>query len=295
MQGKAQLAKDQYSMDIRTITKEVSMVYYEIAFWEQMRQNFHYLDSLYFEFVYAANRKYELGESNYLEKLTAETKGKEVSLKLKQINESIRKAYINLNLWLQADSIYKIDNLAMERIELIGLDTISHPAFRFYADAMKLSDRQLNLEKQRLLPDLNASVFNGMNDGPGRQSFSGFQVGIAIPLWFGNQKSQIAAAKIGSAILVSESENYKIQLSSKYLALQSDLRQFEEGLKYYDKTGKTLAKETLFHATKAFQNGEINFLQYIQLLENAKSIESTYLNNLFQYNMTVLEANYIMN
>ncbi len=295
MRGQSQLAKDQYTLDKRTITKEVSMVYYEIVYWEQMRKNYKYLDSLYADFVHAANRKYEEGESNYLEKLTAETKGKEVSLKLNQIQESIQKSYIRLNQWLQSDTAYKIGDSAMQRIQLIPLDTASHPALNYYDDAIRVSDEQIKLEKQRLLPDLNASVFNGTNDGPSAESYFGFQVGVAIPLWFGYQKSKIAAAKIGSSILVSESVNYKIQLTSKYQELQSDLRKFEEGLKYYQATGKKLSEETLFHATKAFQSGEIDFLEYTQLLDNAKSIESTYLFNLFQYNMTALEANYLMN
>ena len=77
--------------------------------------------------------------------------------------------------------------------------------------------------------------------------------------------------------------------------MRSDLKQYEEGLTYYESTGKKLSKETLFYANKAYQSGEINFLQYAQLLENAKTIESNYLKSLFQYNMTVLEANYLMN
>jgi len=82
---------------------------------------------------------------------------------------------------------------------------------------------------------------------------------------------------------------------SKYLLLQSDLRRFEEELKYYDTTGKQLSEEILNHAIKAFQNGEIDYLQYVQLLENAKSIEANFLASLLQYNMTVLEANYLIN
>ena len=295
MKGKSQLAKDQYAMDARSLTKEVSKVYYEIVYWEQMRKNYAYLDSLYGNFVHDAERRFEQGESNYLEKLTAETKGKEVSLKLNQIEESIQKSYILLKQWLQSDTTYLVSGIDPQRIILAPLDTAGHPVLNYYADAIELSDRQLNLEKQRLLPDLNASVFNGTNSGAGVNSYSGFQVGVGIPLWFGSQKSHIASAKIGSAILESESENYKIQLASRYQALQSDLRQFAEGLKYYETIGKRLSEETLFHATQAFQGGEINFLQYTQLLDNAKSIETNYLNNLFQYNMTVLEANYLMN
>lgn len=295
MKGKSQLVNDQFSMDKYVLTKEVSKAYYEIVYWQQMLNNYHYLDSLYTTFELAANKRFEQGESNYLEKLTAETKKKEVSLQLNQIKESIQKSHILFNQWLQSDSSYTVNDESLERIQLMPLDTIAHPVLNYYLDAMNLSDRELTLEKQKLLPDLNVSVFQGTNNGTGIQFYSGIQVGVAIPLWFGAQKSKINASKIGASILASESENFRKQLISKYLTLQSDLRKYKEGLNYYESTGKKLSEETIFHAVKAFQNGEINFLQYIQLLENAKSIETNYLSSLFQYNMTALEANYLMN
>ncbi len=295
MQGKTQMMADQFVIDKRMVTKDVSKAYYEIVYWQQMQENFIYLDSLYASFEYAANRRYTQGESNYLEKLTADTKRKEVSLKLNQIRESIQRSYILLNQWLQSDTAFTVSELQLDRLTHIPLDTANHPALNYYADAVELSNRQLSLEKQRLLPDLNASVFQGTNNGTGVQSYSGFQVGVAIPLWFGSQQAKIKAAKTGSSIIENERADYEIQLTSRYEALQSDLRQLKEGLDYYDSAGKNLAEETLFHANKAFQGGEINFLQYTQLLDNAKNIETTYLTTLFQYNMTVLEANYLMN
>ncbi|MFZ6663525.1 CusA/CzcA family heavy metal efflux RND transporter [Peijinzhouia sedimentorum] len=295
MQGKTKLVTDQYALDKRMVTKEVSKSYYEIVYWQQMFQNYTYLDSLYSSFEYAASRKFEQGESNYLEKLTAETKKKEVSLKLNQIKESIEKSTVQLNQWLQSDTIFSVDEVEFERITLTPLNIQNHPALIYYKDAIELSAQQVALEKQKLLPDLHASIFRGINNGPGVQSYSGFQVGLAVPIWFGSHKSKIAAAKIDTNILEYESDNYKAQLDSRYNALQSDLRQFEEGLNYYETTGNKLAEETLLHAMMAFQNGEINFLQYIQLLDNAKSIETNYLSTLFQYNMTVLEVNYLMN
>lgn len=295
MERKTQLATDQLAIDKYIVTKEVLKAYFEIAYWQQMLNNYQYLDSLYTTFEHAANRKFEQGESNYLEKLIAETKKKEVSLQLNQIRESIQKSYILFNQWLQSDASYIVNDEVFERIELTPLDTVGHPALKYFSDARNLSDRELALEKQKLLPDLNASVFQGINNGTGTQVYSGFQVGVAIPLWFGAQKSKINASKTGVSILASENENYKMQLTSRYLALQSDLRKYEEGLHYYESTGKKLSKETLFHAVMAFQNGELNFLQYTQLLENAKSIETNYLTTLFQYNMTALEANYLMN
>ena len=185
--------------------------------------------------------------------------------------------------------------MQLKRIILIPLDTLNHLGLNYYEDAMKLSDKMLILEKYKLLPDLNVSVFRATNNGMGNQKYWGVEVGVAIPLWFGYQKSKIAAAKTGTLIIESESNNYRIQLNSKYLGLQSDLRQYEEGINYYESSGKELSEKTLFHAEQAFKNGEINFLQYTQLLENAKDIETNYLTTLFKYNITVLESNFLMN
>lgn len=295
LESQSQLARDQYAMDKRMVSREVSKVYYEIVYWEQMLENYSYLDSIYAAFEMAATRRFEAGESNFLEKLTAETKRKEVTLKLQQIRESIRKSYILLNRWLQSEAQFRVRSETLTRVEIVPLDTVAHPALAWFSNAQMLSDQQLRLEKQKLLPDLNASVFRGTNNGPGDRAYAGFQVGVAVPLWFGNQKARINAAETGVSIVESERTNYRIQLASNYQALQSDLNQYEEGLRYYETTGKRLAEETVSHAEKAFRNGEINYLQYLQLLENARDIEVNYLSTLFQYNQTALEANYLMN
>lgn len=294
-QSKTKLHSDQYLIDQKGVTKEVSKLYYEIVYWQQMQHNYTYLDSLFESFEYAANRRFEQGASNYLEKLTAETKRKEISLKLEQIQESIHKSYITWHQWLQSDTTFRVKNNKLTKVELVPLDTLNHPILAYYQDAQDLSYQQLSLEKKRLLPDLHASVFQGTNNGTGRQNYAGFQVGVSVPLWFGSQKSKIAAAKTANLVIELEGENYKTQLISKYRALKSDLRQYEKGIDYYQSTGKKLAEETVFHAMKAFKSGEIDFLQYVQLLENSKNIESNYLTSLFQYNVTVLESNYLMN
>jgi len=295
LNGKTQLLTDQYSIDKRLISKEVSKAYYEIVYWKKMLINYTFLDSLYTSFDFVINRKYKLGESNYLEKLTSETKKKEVSLKLNQIRQSIEKSYIVLGQWMQSDTLYQVSEVDFEKLSLTALDTSEHPVLNYFDDAQNLSELELMLEQKKLLPEFNTSLFLGANAGGGKQTYSGFQLGVSMPIWMGAQKSRISAAKSGSAILEFEKNDYKMKLVARYRALLSDLRQYDEALNYYEDTGRKLSKETVFHAEKAFQNGEIDFLQYAQLLDNAKSIETNQLHNLYQYNMTVLEANYLIN
>lgn len=295
LKAKASLSEQQNLLDKRIVIKEVSKAYYEIVYWQEMRQNYMYLDSLYASFEHAANRKFEQGESKYIEKLIAESKRSEISMQLNQINESIQKAYIYFYQWLQTDTIYVIQNQDLLRLPLSSPDMMDHPGLILFDKSAAIAMEQLKLEKLRMLPDLNLAYFNGFNSGSGIRSYPGFQAGIALPLFYGSQKSKIEAAKTEVLIINSEAENFKISLVSKYESLQSDLRQYEQGLNFYMTKGKTLSEEILFQANSSFQNGEINFMEYIILLENSKNIELAYLYSLFHYNMTVLEANYLMN
>lgn len=294
MEGKSELVNDQYLMDKYNVTFQVSKAYHDIVYWQEMYTNYQYLDSLYTTFENAANRKFDQGESNYLEKLTADTKRKEISLQSAQIKERIQKAYIVLNEWLQTGTPYIVGVQVLERIPILAPDTSAHPVLRYYEDALSLSESELTFQKQSLLPDFNIALFHGINNGPGTNAFSGFEAGVAIPIWLGANKSKMAAIKTDALILASEKANFKAQMTARYLSLLSDIRSYEEGLIYYESVGKNRSEETLFHAVKAFQNGEINYLQYIQLLENAVDIEINYLNTLFQYNHTALEINYLM-
>jgi len=293
--GKAALSQQQFALDSRLITKEVSQAYYRVLYWQNTVKNYAYLDSLYSQFAYASNRRYEVGETNYLEKLTAESKQKEIEILLKQGQENMNKSYLELKKWMQTDSAYAIPNQALPKLQLQTLDIENHPGIGYYQDLEHLSDATLSLERQKLLPDIYVALFQGTNNFENAKTYQGFQVGIAFPLWFGNQKAKIKAAKTETLIVQDEFENYKSTLTIHYQSLLLDLSKFEEGISYYDTQGKILAQELFSNAEKAFQNGEINFLQYVQLLENAKNIEGNYLENLLQYNNTVLEANYLVN
>jgi cobalt-zinc-cadmium resistance protein CzcA len=292
---KVAMTTQQYRLNERLLTKEVYIAYYNVVYNNNLVKQYTYLDSLYGQFAVAAKKRYDVGETNLLEKLTAETKQKEIAIALAQAREGVSKAHTILNQWVQSDSLLTITEAILPKIALEEFNTTDHPGMLYFNSAENLAKSSLALERQRLLPDLNVSVFQGTNNGLNARNYNGFQVGIAVPLWFGANKSKINAAKTETMIIADEYENYKIQLQSKYDGLFSDLKKFQETVDYYETTGKNLSKELTMTASKAFQNGEIDFLQYVQLLESAKNIEINYLQNLNKYNTTVLELNYITN
>lgn len=292
---KVDLSTQQYRLNESALTKEVYKAYYNVVYYNSLVQQYTFLDSLYGQFSRAANKRYDVGETNLLEKLMAETKQKEIAISLSQTKEDVTKAISILHQWMQTDSLVMVNEKSLPRLELQQSNFSDHPGILLYDSAQKLSKSSLSLERQKLLPDLHISVFQGTNNGVNAKRYNGFQAGISIPLWFGANKAKINAAKTETLIMADESENYKIQLESKYQGLLSDLKKFQEAVDYYEITGGKLAKELTTSASKSFRNGEIDFLQYVQLLESAKNIQITYLQNLNAYNATVLEINYLTN
>ena len=294
--GKAQLLiqEQEQLLTERLITQEVSKAYYEVIYWREVRNQYRYLDSLYQHFSHAAARRYELGETNYLEKLTAEAQQKEQTLLLEQTEENIQSAYLQLNQWMQTEGIVVVQEQAFVPLPLTEIDMDNHPALVYQQEVLQQSRLRANLEKQKLLPDLNVEVFRGTNSFADAKVYNGIQAGVAIPLLFGAQSSRIKAANLQTQILEQQAGDYQVRLSTHANQLISTLNKHLKSIRFYEQEGKELASEMLSHANLAFQNGEINFLQLVQLLENAKSIELSYLESLHAYNQTVLEVNHLM-
>ena len=142
------------------------------------------------------------------------------------------------------------------------------------------------------MPDISLNYFQGTNSNL-NYNLTGYQIGLKIPILFSGNASKIKASKIAEEIVDQQAEDYKIRLNAKQIQLLSQLRKYEEALSYYDEEGKTLSEEIFKTAKFSYKNGEIDFFQYIQSLENAFEILLTYLDNLNLYNQTVIRINYL--
>mgnify|MGYP002635755892 FL=1 len=94
--------------------------------------------------------------------------------------------------------------------------------------------------------------------------------------------------------IFEKEKEYKTGLETNYKGLLAKLNQFEEAINYYESEGKKLKEEIIKTANRNFDEGEIDFFQYIQSLETAKDIELSYLDNLNGYNQTVISINYLI-
>lgn len=280
-----------YEIQRNKLTLAISLVYEQIVYTQNKEILYTQLDSLYSAFSKAGSRKFELGESNYLEKITAEAKSKQIHTTLVQLKNQKQALYEQLKSLVQSEEDFQVSNNQMNLLYLDNVSTGKELQRNYMETVSKTYSSRLKLQNQNWLPDLSVELFTGTNKGLGYRQ-NGFQIGITIPLFFSGNISKRKTAKLEQQSWEAMRSNREIQMESFYMQKQAELNRHKEMIKYYTENGQKLSKEIIKTADMSYRNGEIDFFQYIQSMENAISIESDYLDNVLSYNKSYLELHY---
>jgi cobalt-zinc-cadmium resistance protein CzcA len=71
------------------------------------------------------------------------------------------------------------------------------------------------------------------------------------------------------------------------------LEKYKASLVYYETKGLELADKLFTSTTKAYKEGEIDYIEYISTLEQSLTIKKDYLEFLNLYNQIVNEINFL--
>jgi cobalt-zinc-cadmium resistance protein CzcA len=284
--------KANYEIQKMKLSLEVSKVYQHIVFLQNKEKLYVYLDSLYNNFSSASGRKFELGETNYLEKITAESKFRHIRSKLSQIESDKRAQFEILYSLIQTDEKIMINSNQIKPLEKNKNDVLKSYYSTYLNRITTVYENQVKLRKQNWLPDINIDYFQGKNSGL-TQSLYGFQVGLAIPVLFSGTVSKTKVAQLELQSWEQKKQNEERKIDTYMAQKNEELTKYQEALNYYNQYGKKLSEEILKVANKSYKQGEIDFFQYIQSLENATTIEIEHLDAVLQFNITQLDLQYL--
>ena len=286
------LSESTYAIREKGLKRELTSAYYQYQYAKEKETVYARLDSLYQNFAHMAKRRFELGETNYLEKITASSKQRQLQIALEQAKQDAVIAYNELLSKVQMPDSITIALMPLHKISLSLVNIGEAPEMTYSKNTIDLASAKRQQEAQQLLPDISINYFQGTNSAVNGNLY-GYQVGLKIPLLFSGNASRIKASKIAEEIAVEESEAYKIRLNARYSELQAQYEKYAKALDYYEEEGGELAEEIVKTAELSFRNGEIDFFQYIQSIENANDILLDRLDNLNRYNQIVIQLNYL--
>jgi len=289
--AKYKLQKSDYTIREATLKRDVALAYYNLNYVQNKVKTYQYLDSLFQNFASASERRFELGETNYLEMISAKSKQKQLETIYKQAKQDVVLANEQLKKLVQVESLTIADE-PLIKLELQTISVEDNMGLLYFENSKALYKALYQQEKQNLLPDLSVEYFQGTNSALS-SNIIGYQFGVKIPLFFNGNTSKIKASKIAEEVAEAEKQDYKVKLNAEHKTLMAKLQQHDEAISYYETQGKTLSEEIIKTAERTFKEGEIDFFQYIQSIETATDIELTYLSNINAYNQTVIAINYL--
>ena len=274
----------------RELARGIRSGYYNLLVTYRLVALLRRQDSLYQRAARAARIRYQVGETNRLEQVSAEARSRELQNRLATLRSELLVQRRQLALLLGQPNLAAIDTTASPRATLLPADTAAltpanNPTLALYQQQLTLSQQQTRLEKLRRLPDLRAGYFNQSINK--ERNFQVAQAGIAVPLLGGAQRGRIAAAKIGEEAAQVQLAYANTQFGTQLSTLRQQLARAQASLLYYENYALPQARLILDTAEKSRRAGDIEYVEYVVNTQPAWQIQEAYFEQLRQYNELV--------
>ncbi len=291
------------------LKKEVGQTYYSLLYLQQKRKLLQRTDSMYASFLKNAELRFAKGESNVLEKATAETQRGQVQQQLLMVEQDHAILIMQFKLLLNTERNFVPAESQTKLLLPLMADTgavRSHPYLKYLKQQEQISLSNLKLERSKLAPDLfvgytNQSIvglqnLNGVEKNfTASNRFSSVQFGLGLPLIFSGQKARISASKVNQQMAAGKYEAGTKDMETKYQQTLQQMLRNQQLVDYYEKTALKNANTILLSASQQFKNGDINYLEWVLLANQATSIQSEYTDAVKNLNQSIIEINSLTN
>ena len=288
------------------LKKLVTEAYFNLLYIQQKRRLLLENDSLFSEFLSKSILRLKKGESNILEKTTAENQQGQIALQLSQLEQDWEILQLQFQFLLNTSTIFVPDESEVFSQNISSLENaefISHPLVQYWKQQQNIAVANTKVEKSKLLPDItfgyNIMGMKGMgaNNVEYNSSlrFHSVQFGLGIPIFNGSQKSKINVSKINEQITGNEYKVNLRNLETNFAQAMKQYQKYQDAVLYFENTALENAETLKTTANKQFLNGEINYLEWVLLMNQAISIQSDYIEAIRNRNNAVAEINYYLN
>jgi len=287
------LSKASLVLKKNRLERDVRAIYMQLQFAKNKLLLIEELESEFKNFAIIAEKRHKTGETNLIEKMSAQGKREEIRLLKSEAQLDVENLRKQLQLLMNVEDVVTIAEITVTKIafdNFEGLESES-PFLKLQEQNVNVSKREHKLEMAKFLPDISAGYFNQQIEGI--KNFTGFQIGVKMPLFFWSQKGQAQAAKKNMQIAQMNYEQTKLDMNSAIITTIKEYEKHKASLEYYETKGLQLADKLFFSTNTAYKEGEVGYVEYIATLEQAVKIKRDYLERLNLYNQSINEINYL--
>jgi len=293
----ALLDVDLQEAEVRKITREL---FYELLLSYQKEQLLIKMDSNYTAFLRIAALRLKAGESNILEKASAENQLIQLRIQQKKLRQEKELLHQQLMLVLNTDEqrIPKSETFKVDAPVPDSATLFAHPFLGLQQQQEKTAAAALLVEKSGLLPDIsigynNMSIRDGIRYHSGNR-FQSLQLGLEIPVFTARHSAKIKSAKTHQAIAKNETEHRKKQLQTTYASAKAQFEQYAEIVQEFESGALKNAENISLTLSRQLQTGEINYLEWTVLNQQSLSTQLDYFDALKNLNNSIIHLNYLL-
>ena len=289
---------------------QIKDLYYNLQHSLQEIILFQKEDSIYDLFLKLEDSRNELSKKSTLEKSATISESYLIKSLISNAQMQINTFKIKLKTMMRTKELPDIYVLSDDS-SLLTLDTnlfisSDHPFLLYLKEQINLCVQKKNVEVQKWFPDIMFSYFNQSIYGPANiygtdyflttaNRLQGFQVGLNIPLFFKPHLSKVKAAGLSIEVATEEYHKNLKDMEGNYKVLVNEYLMTNKNLDYYSKNILKNAREMSFQSLEAYNNKEINYIEYLSIISKSFQIERNYLNLILENNQTVLKLEYLLN
>jgi len=307
--AEAQIALENARLNEQELKASVRTLFFDYVSLTRRQELLLYADSLYRLFELKAVKRFETGAANILEKTAAETQRAQISNQLILL-EKDRSLLLNQFNFLLRDTLPCRPSVIQDKCAQASLDTTADlsvlPAYQLAVFSTEAAQSRWKLERSKNLPDFFAGYNNQSLSGI--QSINGKDIsfspsdrfsyiggGISIPLFFGAQAARARSAKLSWQGKMNEANEVALQLATHFKNAVLELKQYNRVLEYYEQSGLNGAGTIITTAGRQLQSGEIDYLQWVILVNQAIGIQNEYINTLSNVNRAAIQLTKLNN
>jgi cobalt-zinc-cadmium resistance protein CzcA len=304
---KVKSAEAYYKLSEMDIRQQLDELFAEYRYLERKTSLLMFQDSLYTSFQQKAALRWQKGETDILEKTTADQQKINIAQQLATVDKM--KQYILLSIdWILNDGKQYVPKesqfeILSYNIFFDSLNTARHPSLMAAAQELAASKAATQVEKSMLLPDLSIGYRNVGIRGTGADNivygagdrFNSVQIGVGIPLFRKGIQSAIQGAQILEEV---KNREYNARMRDIHSRIRQSFALYNETMnqiQIFEQESLNNALTIRKVSNEKFTQGEINYLEFVMLNNQAIQIESDYLELIRNVNAHIIDLYYLTN
>ena len=301
----AQVNTQVQAMDVKRLARQL---YVQLQYFQANHLLLNRIDSIFAGYQRIATLRLEKGETNLLEKTSLDNLVMQNKLMIGMQESDLYAVQLQLGLLIQSDSrIVALDPMESTVKLFDSAQWRSNPYIALYQKQEAQATAETELVKSRMRPEwllgYTNQSFNGwqmMKDKTEKEynmlnRFSSVTVGLSVPVFAKAQKQKVTAAKANEEVAVATTKAATVQMQTKLYRAWQDYEKFSKAVLYYEKTAIRQSDIIINTANLNYKNGQINYIEWGMLLNQALAIKSQYIEALRQLSIAESELNYLFN